>query len=510
MPRELGDRRERIAPRTHHRTLAVTAATVAVAAATLLPGGTLLSGVAAAASPTTAGAAKPVPGAATIGQPVTDQAAAAAQAAATQGVPLPPIPAVDRSLTGGQDPAVLLAHAIALLGADKKAAPLQTSLSGLRANVTGDTVTAAQASAAAATADARARKAVQAAGQLRASAASLNGALRSATLSLYMSGRPVAQPNLRAGDGDAVMAAVIGEQVALSPSGILAERKRAAANAEQAATEARTAQAAADADAARANQATAAAAGQVTLMANELATLDAATARTLQSETAAVSSQAGKNLAAGSALQFTPLAPLPAPVATSTVALTWLFSELGKTYVYGATGPTTFDCSGLTQFVWNKAGVPIPRVAIDQDNYAIPVPLSDVRPGDLVFFGADVHHVGMYIGDGLMVNAPHTGDVVRVSPIWWSDLVGFGRVHTPGTPVPSRAPIPAPGAAAVISNHGGVPSQTAPPPGVAPVTEPGASPTTAAPPPTTTKATVPTTSATTSAKRTPTNGLHVP
>ncbi|MDQ2725489.1 MAG: NlpC/P60 family protein, partial [Actinomycetota bacterium] len=141
-------------------------------------------------------------------------------------------------------------------------------------------------------------------------------------------------------------------------------------------------------------------------------------------------------------MQFTPQAPLPAPVVTSTVALTWLFSELGKTYVYGATGPTTFDCSGLTQFVWNKAGVSIPRVAIDQDNYAVPVPLSDVRPGDLVFFGADVHHVGMYIGDGLMINAPHTGDVVRVSSIWWSDLVGFGRVHTPGTPVPSRAPIP--------------------------------------------------------------------
>lgn len=496
---ELGDRRERIASRAHHRTLAVTAATVAVAAATLLPGITVLSGVA-AATPTTAGAAKPVPGAAAIGQPATDQAAA--QAAATQGVPLPPIPAVDRSLTGGQDPALLLAHAIALLGAGQKAAPLQTSLSGLRANVTGDTVAAAQASAAAAAADARAGKAVLAAGQLRAGAVSLNGALRTATLSLYMSGRPTARPNLRAGDGDAVMAAVIGEQVALSPNGILAERKRAAANAEQAATEARTAQATADADAARANQATAAAAGQVTLMANELATLDAATARTLQTETAAVSSQAGQNLAAGSALQFTPPAPLPPPVATSTVALAWLFSELGKTYVYGATGPTTFDCSGLTQFVWNKAGVAIPRVAIDQDNYAIPVPLSDVRPGDLVFFGADVHHVGMYIGNGLMVNAPHTGDVVRVSPIWWSDLLGFGRVHAPGTPVPSRAPIPPIGVPAVISNHGAVPSQAAPPPGVAPVIEPGAPPTPAAPPAlTTTKPTVPATIPTTSTPR---------
>ncbi len=486
----------------------VAAATVAVAGVTLLPGIAQLP--AASATPTAAGPAQPAggpaqpaAGAAAIGQPVTPQATAAAQAAATQGVPLPPMPVVDRSISAGQDPGALLAHAIALLTAGQQAAPLQTSLSGLQANVTGDTVTAAQASAAAAAADERAGEAIVAAGQLSSSASSLNGALRSATLSLYMSGRPSAVPNLAAGDGDAVMAAVVGEQVALSPSGILAERKHAAAKAQQAANEARTAQVAADADAARAAQATAAAASQATAMKGELATLDTATARTLQSEAATVSQQAGQNLAAGSSLQFTPTVPLPAPVATSTVALTWLFSELGKTYVYGATGPTTFDCSGLTQFVWNKAGVAIPRVAIDQDNYAVPVPLSNVRPGDLVFFGADVHHVGMYIGDGLMINAPHTGDVVRVSSIWYSDLVGFGRVHTPGTPVPSRAPIAATTAPAVISHVGAVPSQAAPPPGMPPVTEPGAAPTTAPrPPPTsapsTTATTRPTTTSTTS------------
>jgi cell wall-associated NlpC family hydrolase len=467
---------------------------VAVAGATVLPGLTLLPAVAAAATPPTTGAAQPA-GAAAGGQPVT----AAAQAAATQGVPLPALPVVDRSITDGQDPAVLLAHAIALLGAGEQAAPLQTSLSGLQANVTGDTVAAAQASAAATAADERAGKAGLAASQLSAGATSLDGALRAATLSLYMSGQPTGVPNMAAGNGDAVMAAMIGEQVALSPTGILAERKRAAANAQRAATEARAAQAAADADAARAEQATVAAAGQVTVLQDELATLGAATARTLQTESAAVSQQAGQNLAAGTSLQFTPTAPLPAPVATSSVALTWLFSELGKTYVYGATGPTTFDCSGLTQFVWNKAGVSIPRVAIDQDSYAVPVPLSDLRPGDLVFFGADVHHVGMYIGGGLMINAPHTGDVVRVSPIWWSDLVGFGRVHTTGTPVPSRAPIPVTAPAAVNSSLGAVPSQTAPPPGVAPVTEPGAPPTTAPPPPSsTTTVPKPTTTSTTS------------
>jgi cell wall-associated NlpC family hydrolase len=411
-----------------------------------------------------------------------------------QGVPLPAIPPVDRSITDGQDPAALLAHALALLDAGQKAAPLEAALSGLQANATGDTVSAVQAAASASVADQRSAKAAKAARELSASAASLDGALKAATLSLYMSGQPVATPHLSGSDDDAVMAAVIGEQVALSPSGILAERKQAAASARRAAADAAAAQATADADAARAQQATTAAAAQVRVIGAQLSTLDAATARTLKTEADAVSQQAGQSLASGSALQFIPAAPLPPPVATSTVALTWLFSELGKTYVYGATGPDTFDCSGLTQFVWNKAGVSIPRVAIDQDNYAVPVPLSDLRPGDLVFFGADVHHVGMYIGDGLMINAPHTGDVVRVSPIWWSDLVGFGRVHMPGIPVPSRAPIPVNAPAAVNSSLGAVPSQTAPPPGVAPVTEPGGPPATAPHGPPATSPTSPTSS----------------
>ena len=79
----------------------------------------------------------------------------------------------------------------------------------------------------------------------------------------------------------------------------------------------------------------------------------------------------------------------------------------------------------------------IPRVAADQYAWTIPVPLSQLLPGDLVFFGkTDIHHVGIYIGDGLMINAPHTGTVVQVSSIWWSDLAGFGRVHAAGAPVP--------------------------------------------------------------------------
>ena len=97
--------------------------------------------------------------------------------------------------------------------------------------------------------------------------------------------------------------------------------------------------------------------------------------------------------------------------------------------MWGGTGPDVFDCSGLMQWSWAQVGVHIPRVAADQQTWATPVPISQVQPGDLVFFGNPAHHVGMYIGNGQMVNAPHTGANVEVASIWWNELAGFGRVH---------------------------------------------------------------------------------
>jgi len=477
------------------RALALATATLTLAMASWLPG--LANAIPLAANPP---AAPATPNPPTPADAATQAAAAAQVAAAIKNVPLPPIPKVDRSLTEGQDPAALLARAIGLLTAGEKAMPLEASLSGLRSGVTTQTVLANQASALAAAADERGAKAALRAGQLNASAQSLDGALRQATLTMYMSGRRTARPNLQGGDGDTVMAAVIGEQVALSPQGILGERRRAASEAVQAAAVARSEQATADAAAARAQQASSAAATEADALQGKLATLGAATAQTLQAESTAVSQIAGRSLATPTAFQFTPAAPLPPPVATSAVALTWLFSELGKAYVWGATGPDTFDCSGLTQFVWDKAGITTPRVAIDQDAWAVPVPLADIRPGDLAFFGADVHHMGMYIGGGLMINAPHTGDVVRVSPIWWSDLVGFGRPHSVDVPVPSRAPILPSTPNFVLPSLGVVPSQTAPPVGAAPITEPSPTrvppqPTSTTPPSTSTTPSTPTTSA---------------
>jgi len=301
-----------------------------------------------------------------------------------------------------------------------------------------------------------------------------------------MTGKPALQPNLRGGTSDAVAAAVTGAQIALSPQGMLADRKRVAANAQRAAAAAGDEQAAAHAAATAANLAFAAGAGQVTQLQQDLTSVGAGAAGAIQTEATTVSQQAGKSLSSPAALQFAPQIALPPPVSTTTIALTWLFSELGKPYVWGATGPGTFDCSGLTQFVWAKAGITTPRVAVDQDRWAVPVPLSDLRPGDLVFFGSDIGHMGMYIGGGLMINAPHTGDVVRVSPIWWSDLRGFGRVHSPEIPVPAHDPVQA-AAPAVLPSLGTVPSQPGPPPGAVPVTEPPRTSTTVPVPTTSTK-----------------------
>ena len=119
-------------------------------------------------------------------------------------------------------------------------------------------------------------------------------------------------------------------------------------------------------------------------------------------------------------------APLADPRAATTVS--FALGQLGKPYLWGGAGPDSFDCSGLTSKAWAGAGITIPRVAADQQNAAIPIAISEGQPGDLVFFGSPAHHVGLYLGDGLMIDAPQTGEFVRIEPVWWSDLAGIGRV----------------------------------------------------------------------------------
>ena len=92
-------------------------------------------------------------------------------------------------------------------------------------------------------------------------------------------------------------------------------------------------------------------------------------------------------------------------------------TQLGKTYRWGAEGPSSFDCSGLTSFSFRQAGVTLPRSSCQQAPVGRPVSLNDLQPGDLVFFYNPVSHVGIYAGDGKMINAPQTGDVVRYSTV---------------------------------------------------------------------------------------------
>ncbi|HYX44700.1 MAG TPA: NlpC/P60 family protein, partial [Acidimicrobiales bacterium] len=104
--------------------------------------------------------------------------------------------------------------------------------------------------------------------------------------------------------------------------------------------------------------------------------------------------------------------------------------QLGKPYVYGAAGPNSFDCSGLMLWAWRAGGVSLSHSALAQYHETTRVPLNAIQPGDILFFGSSVsgiHHNAMYVGNGQMIEAPHTGLNVRYRAMGRSDLVGVGR-----------------------------------------------------------------------------------
>ncbi|MET7977153.1 NlpC/P60 family protein [Streptomyces mirabilis] len=108
-------------------------------------------------------------------------------------------------------------------------------------------------------------------------------------------------------------------------------------------------------------------------------------------------------------------------------ALAFARTQVGKPYVWGATGPGSYDCSGLTQAAWKAAGVDLPRTTWDQVNVGTTVPLSDIKPGDLVFFYDDISHVGLYVGNGMMIHAPKPGAYVREESIFYG---GESIIHS--------------------------------------------------------------------------------
>jgi cell wall-associated NlpC family hydrolase len=110
-----------------------------------------------------------------------------------------------------------------------------------------------------------------------------------------------------------------------------------------------------------------------------------------------------------------------APTAASQKAVDTAMAQRGKPYEYGAEGPDSYDCSGLTQYSWNAAGVALPRTTSEQAQVGTPVDRAALQPGDLVFFYDPISHVGIYIGNNEVVHSPTEGDVVKVSNI---DAIG--------------------------------------------------------------------------------------
>jgi peptidoglycan DL-endopeptidase CwlO len=119
---------------------------------------------------------------------------------------------------------------------------------------------------------------------------------------------------------------------------------------------------------------------------------------------------------------------LPTANTIGAQALRYALSRRGDMYVWGASGPNAFDCSGLVMWAYAQVGISLPHFTGDQWNMGIHVSRSQLQPGDLVFFYADISHVGIYIGNGLMVDAPDFGEVVQVQPVMWAYYVGAVRI----------------------------------------------------------------------------------
>lgn len=153
-------------------------------------------------------------------------------------------------------------------------------------------------------------------------------------------------------------------------------------------------------------------------------------------------------------------------------AVRYAVRQLGKPYEWGAEGPRSYDCSGLTSQAWADAGTPIPRTSQEQWARLNRVPLKELRPGDLVVYFPEATHVAMYLGDGMVVQAPRPGAEVKVSPIAANPVLGAVRPDPRGRPLRHYTPPRLP-AGALDGSDDGYASATPPPRATpAPVTPP--------------------------------------
>ncbi|SHN44654.1 NlpC/P60 family protein [Cryptosporangium aurantiacum] len=176
-------------------------------------------------------------------------------------------------------------------------------------------------------------------------------------------------------------------------------------------------------------------------------------------------------------------------------AVEFALAQRGKPYEWGAEGPDRYDCSGLVQTAYAHAGIRLPRTARPQYRATPRVSITALLPGDLLFFATDksdwntIHHVALYLGQGRMLHAPTTGDVVRIAPVWWAEFYAATRVVPAATP-PATTPRATPRATPKAT-----PTRTPTP---TPTRTPSASPVPTTPPPST-----PTPSATSPGPTTP-------
>ena len=155
-----------------------------------------------------------------------------------------------------------------------------------------------------------------------------------------------------------------------------------------------------------------------------LAQLRAAERRAAERRAAAASRPATTAPSAGSP------APTPPPNAVSGnvgAVIRYAYAQLGKPYQWGATGPGSFDCSGLTLMAWAQAGVSLPHSSRAQIGIGRQVTRSELQPGDLIFRYSPISHVSLYVGNGQQISATHTGSTVKLQSAFQGEIVGYSR-----------------------------------------------------------------------------------
>ena len=122
-----------------------------------------------------------------------------------------------------------------------------------------------------------------------------------------------------------------------------------------------------------------------------------------------------------------PASSAPAPSGSVAAVVRYAEAQVGKPYVWGADGPGSFDCSGLTMMAWRQAGISLPHSAAAQYTVGRHVTRSELQPGDLIFRYSPISHVAMYVGNGMQVAATHTGSTVKLQSAFQGEIVGYSR-----------------------------------------------------------------------------------